>query len=501
MSKRSCIVDYLGRPTSTNGYISSGSSRRSMRGWNPSANSADSDIIPHINELRASSRDLSMNSPVASGILNRFKDSVIGHGLYLQSRIDRDLLKLTPDDAEAWERNTEREFRLLADTKEIDAERTSNFYQLQILLYYSKNLSGDVFFFPVSIPRSRVPYDLRIKTLEADMVSNPNLRFDDETIAGGIEVDGDGAPIAYHISQKHPGGLLVFNNKWERIPAYSTRTNLRQVHHIFSKLRPGQRRGFPLFAPVVESLKQITRLTESELMAAVVTSFYTAFITTESGDDLDIDFDENEKIISPDSSSKQMGPGSNVLLDKGQSVTLADPKRPNGAFAPFFETLVKEISSSTGIPYEVAMLNFTSSYSAARAALLMAYKVFMNDRVDCGREICQPIYERFLLEAVLKGTIIAPGFLESLAIRQAWSKAAWIGQGQGQINPVVETKAALMRVEGKLSTRSKEVALYDGDDWDTMIDSLAREDFMIAKKWEPVAADTTDVNSPEFKTE
>lgn len=503
MQKQSCIVDQYGRNYASTGYISSASSRRSMKGWNPSANSADKDIIPSINEMRASCRDLSMNAPLASGTLNRFKDSVIGHGLYLQSSINREFLKLEPEQAEAWESNVEREFALVAGTKEIDAERTSNFYQLQALVYYSKLLSGDIFYMLPNIPRIGVPYDIRIKTLEADMVSNPNNQMDTETIAGGIEVDENGAPTAYHVSKKHPGGLMVFNNEWIRIPAYAPRTGLRQVYHFYDKLRPGQRRGFPLFAPVIESLKQVTRLTESELMAAVVSSFFTAFIKTETGDELDVQFDENENAAPINSSNqKQMGSGSIVHLANGESIDLADPKRPNGAFEPFFNTLVKEISASSGIPFEVVMLNFTSSYSAARAALLMAWKVFMNHRVDCAREFCQPVYERFLLEAVIKRRIIAPGFLDNIAIRQAWCGSRWVGQGQGQINPTVETKAAIMRIDNKLSTRSKETAMYDGDDWNSMADSLAREDQIIKEKFPtPVVADNTDVSNPEFKGE
>jgi lambda family phage portal protein len=498
MRKQSLILDKWGQPYAATGFTSSGSSKRSMKGWNPSANSADRDVIPYLNSLRASSRDLSMNSPIAGATLNRLKDSVVGHGIYLQSRIDREYLNLDPDQAEAWERNTEREFSLLANSKEIDAERTSNFYALQILIYYSKLLSGDVFWLPLQIPRTGVPYDLRIKTLEADLVSNPNNQMDTETIAGGIEVDENGAPVKYHVSKKHPGGLLVVSNEWYTVDAYAKRTGMRQMFHVYDKLRPGQRRGYPLLSPVIESLKQITRLTESELMAAVVSSFFTAFIKTESGEELDVDFDEDEgvKQNSANQNQKEMGPGTVVQLANGESIDLASPNRPNGAFEPFFNTMVSEISASCSIPYEVVTLRFMSSYSAARAALLMAWKVFLNHRIDCAREFCQPVYERFLLEAVLRKRIIAPGFIENLAIRQAWSKSTWLGQGMGQINPLVETKAARERIDARLSTRSKEVAMADGDDWDAMIDQGAREEVIIKNKFPqsqpaPISKDDT----------
>ena len=73
------------------------------------------------------------------------------------------------------------------------------------------------------------------------------------------------------------------------------------------------------------------------------------------------------------------------------------------------------------------------------------------------------------------GRIIAPGFFSDPAIRAAWSGSDWIGCGMGQINPEVETNAAIKRIDGGLSTHAKEVALIDGDDWDSMLPTLSRE--------------------------
>jgi len=504
--RKTTLYDYNGNPVSTTGYITGGSARRSMRGWFPSANSADKDIIPKIDSLRASSRDLSMNSPVAAGALLRFKDNVIGYGLFLQARIDLNFLGLNYEQAKTWTLNTEREFKLFAESPEIDASRTDDFYNLQALTYFSKLQSGDVFYLLPRIPRQGVVYDTRVKVLEADMVSNPNNQMDTETLAGGIETDSDGAPVAYYISKRHPGGLNYFGNEWIKVDAFAPRTGLRQVYHMFDRFRPGQRRGIPLFAPVIESLKQITRLTESELMAAVVSSFFTVFIKTQTGDGLSDAFDDSTTAKDPgnipdDKNIYEIGNGNIIDLANGEEIQLADPKRPNSAYAPFFQVLVEEIGSAIGMPTEILTLHFQSSYSAARAALLMAWKSFMVHRMTIARTFCQPIYERWLLEAVLKGRIKAPGFLESAAYRKAWSGAKWLGQGQGQINPVVETKAAIDKIEAKLSTRSKEVAMMDGDDWDTMIDSAAQEERIIRDKFSDISnkPNNTDVNRPEFK--
>ncbi len=42
--------------------------------------------------------------------------------------------------------------------------------------------------------------------------------------------------------------------------------------------RPGQRRGVPVLAPVIEALKQLGRYTDAELVAAVVSGLFTVFV-------------------------------------------------------------------------------------------------------------------------------------------------------------------------------------------------------------------------------
>ena len=488
--KKVSLYDHLGRKITSTGYVASGSARRSMRGWSPAARSADADTIPKLEEIRASARDLYMNSPIATGALERFQTNVVGYGLSFQSRIDRKFLRLSDEQAEEWERTTEREFRLWAESTDCDAARTNDFYSIQALSYLSKIMSGDVFVLLPSIPRPGNVYDLRIRLLEADMVSNPNNHMDNEKIAGGIEVDDNGAPVTYHVSKRHPGGLGLNSNEWIKISAFAPRTGLRQVLHIFDQKRPGQRRGVPMLAPVIETLKMATRLSEAELMAAVVSSFFTVFVKSEDGENpLAQSFDEDQRVTNStqtpdDKNTYEMGHGSVVGLSERESVELADPKRPNAAYDPFFVAMIKQVGSAIGCPFEVLLQHFASSYSASRAALLEAWKSFLVHRtVNVERGLCKPVYKRWLLEAVIKGRVVAPGFIENTAIREAWCGSKWLGQGQGQLNPVVETRAAIMRIEGGLSTYSKETALIDGDDWDSMSDRGAREEKLRRKKY------------------
>ena len=82
---------------------------------------------------------------------------------------------------------------------------------------------------------------------------------------------------------------------------------------------------------------------------------------------------------------------------------------------------------------------------------------------------CQPVYEEWLTEAVLKGRIEAPGFFDDPAIRAAWCGAEWYGDAQGQLDPLKEAEAAKLRVEEGFSTREREAAELTGMTFDTIV--------------------------------
>lgn len=476
------------------GLIVAGSNKRSMRGWNPTPNTADTDIIPKLDALRSSSRDLFYNTPLATGALRRELTNAIGFGLRLQCRVDRELLGMSDEAADKWERRTEREFFSWANSPECDAARTLCFNQLTSLSFFSKSLSGDCFVLTPRIKRPGQIYDLRIQIIEADFVSNPNLQFDTVRIAGGVEVDDMGAPVAYHFRRPAMDTMVGTNiaalDRWTRIPAYGEFTERKQVHHLFEKERPGQRRGIPMLAPVVDELKSITRLSKAEIQAAIVNSYFTVFVksVTREGNvlsegyipqtgGLGINGDSvlNKGTDARDEKLYEMGSANVIEMDDDQEIQIADPKRPNQNFEPFFLAIVKQIGSALGIPFEELMLHFTSSYSASRAALQEAWKHYRSRRIWAATYFCQPIYKEWLIEAIIKGRINAPGFFNDPVIQDAWLGTAWSGPGQGQLDPLKETKAAVMKIQNNLSNHEDEYVAINGGDWEGAMTRRARE--------------------------
>ena len=466
------------------GYSRHGAShqKKSLLGWISKGASPDEDIAEQVDTLRDRSRDLFMGTPIATGALKTVRTNVVGSGLRLNAQIDHEYLGLTEDQADEWEKQVEREFALWANNQDCDASRMCTFGQLQALALMSALMSGDVFATLPLIKRKGRIYDLRVALIEADRVCNPLTGSVNQNIVAGVEVDDYGAPKFYHIAKHHPGASVrnaaQIKNEWAKVPAFGRLTGRRNVLHIVSDLeRPGQRRAAPLLSPVIESLKQLGRYTDAELMAAVVSGMFTVFIKSDTpqtplGEAVPI----AEQLDAEDQASYEMGNGAIIGLGENESIETANPGRPNTAFDGFVVSICRQIGAALEIPYELLVKHFTSSYSASRAALLEAWKMFRMRRQWLVQTFNQPIYEEWLSEAVAKGRIVAPGFFEDEAVRAAWCGAEWYGPSQGQLDPLKEANAAKVRVQESFSTREKEAAELTGLSFERVHSVRSREE-------------------------
>jgi len=473
------------------GYSGASKSKRSLMQWTTGSRDADSDILFDLATLRDRSRDLLRNAPLASGAVNTVVTNTVGQGLKLQSRLDRTALGMDDERAETWEAETEREWGLWSENQECDVARSMTFGDIQDLAFRQTLENGDVFILMPRFQRGNFPYLLHLQLIEADRVCNKDYVPDSETMAGGVEKDSYGAPVNYYILRQHPGNMLYATRKsytWDVFPAFGAQTGMRNVIHLYRMLRPGQTRGVPYLAPVIETLKQLDRYTQAELMAAVVSGMFTVFVETERGD-------ANFGMFAPDSETGalasdedyKLGYGAIVGLAPGEKVLSANPGRPNQAFDPFVKSILQQIGVALEIPYEVLIRHFSSSYSASRAALLESWRFFRHRRAWLARNFCQLVYENWLTEAVALGRIKAPGFFRDYRIRKAYMGALWIGEAPGQIDPLKEVEAAEKRLDLCLSTLDEETVAITGGDFDRNYPRIAKERKLMAAigMWQP----------------
>lgn len=458
------------------GFSAADRGRGAIEGWTWSSGDADQDILNDLPTLRNESRDLHRNSGLASAIFNTKNTAVIGSGLKPHPQIDFQYLGLTEEKAKEIQDTIKREWPLFAKYCNIDGE--SNFGETCALAYGSMLESGDVFgLTPFDDSDPRTPYARKIQLVEADMVSTPYDQADNDAISGGIEVDPDtGRRLAAHFCSVHPGNLASGRERrWRREEFYS-QSGLPRVLHLTKKKRIGQRRGIPELAPVIELIKQLTRFTEAEVAAAVVTSFFTVFVTSENGEGIDPLVHDGGNSGENTDRKLKLGYGNSFDLAPDEDIKFADPNRPNKSYNDFAMSLVTQICAALEIPAEIVLKSFTKSYTASRAAITEAWKLYVKDRNLVAEKICAPMYELFFEEAVSLGRIPAVGFAGGdPAIRQAWLKVRWIGPPKGMIDEVKEIEGAERRTEGGFTTLEEESETLFGSEWEPTQRQRARE--------------------------
>jgi len=480
------------------GYSDAGASltKKALKGFVAQSGSAREDIDWNNYTLRQRGRMLYMASPVATSAIKTNRTKVVGVGLQLQSRIKSEFLGLTPEQARDWQKKTEAEFAMWAEKKQnCDATGVNNFASIQQLALQSWLMSGDCFaLFKRYDETPMAPYSLRLHLIEADRIATPNISralgyptlTEGKTEAGnkiydGVEVNANGAIVAYHICSNYPYQITGELSEWTRVEAYGKKTGMPNILHIMSSERPDQYRGVTYLAQVIEPLLQLRRYTESELMAALIQSFFTAWIITK-GDTSEMPFNETQEPNETDEAAVpkarneySMGPGEVNVVAEGEDVKFGNPTSPSTGFDGFVKTLCTLVGAALEIPADILLKSFGKSYSASRAALLEAWDAFKMRRKWFVDDFCQPVYETWLAEAVALGRISAPGFFSNPLIRAAWCGARWIGPAQGYLDPIKEVKSDILAVQHAFKTHEQVTTELDGGDWSANVDQLALE--------------------------
>jgi lambda family phage portal protein len=432
-------------------YRSAQAGNKNLAGWATSHGSADADTLADLPTLRRQSSDLIRNDALPAGIIASNVTAVVGTGVVPQSRIDHEFLGISEEQAAAWQRRAERIFAQVADKAHWDAENKLTFYQQQAIVQRSRKERGDAFALRRFIKRSRKLLGVSVQLVEADRVDTPSDKATDTSIRSGIRMDGDGAPLGYFVAQKHPGEKvnLTAREDFTEIPAFDQNGD-PLVLAVIERLRPGQTRGVPYLAPVIEIFKQLCRYTEAEITAAVISGMLAMVVTSPAPvgplgpgiPSTGIPGMVGKQIGVKGSQIQRLQSGMILDLAPGEDIKVVDSTRPNTAFDPFVMSVLRQIGAALEIPFEVLIKHFQSSYSAARAALIDAWRFWLKERQFLVDTFCQPCWEWAISEAVATGLLDAPGFFDDLLIRQAWLGTEWIGQAMPSIDPVKDAEAA-----------------------------------------------------------
>lgn len=452
----------------------------SLRTFLFSRGSADADLAGSRDTLEYRSRALYQNAPIAGAAVDTKVINVVGTGLSCRPNPKRKFLKVSEEKIKEFCEQARDLFELWAASKDCDAERDKNFYQMQELVVKTKAICGDCFALRCwhDVPSSA--FGLCYKLLEGNRCRNPFGRSDTRKLAMGVENDGNSAHIAYHFT-KYPnyevGGLDGYMET-VRIPTYDA-FGIRNVVHVFKADRPNQRRGVPWLAPVIPFIKNQERFQEAVLIKAIVQSLYTVFVKS-SNSSTPNNFTGNvtgKERVTPENGDKaavELKSANIVELGENESIELAESKNPSSDYRDYMQETTTEMMSRLNMSSEQVLKFFKGSYNSVRAAICESKKMFDIERANLATDLCQPIYEALIYECVMLGVLDCPGYEDPLQ-RMAWLNCDWIGDAPVMLDPLKETTALKMQVDEQFKTRTQATLETNGGEYSKNIEELAQE--------------------------
>lgn len=494
--------------------------------WQPALRSADADLLPAKDDLDARAIDTLRNDAYVAGGAAIHKDSIVGARFTLSAKPETKILFGKED--ETWEKEAQEEietkFTLWAESPQCypDAARRKTLTDIVRLAVGVHLASGEVVASAEWFDDGR-PFASAVQLIDSARLSNPMDRSitGDRRIRKGVEIDKFGAPVAYYIRNAHPADYrlgmksVLDSMKWKRIPARKP-WGRHMMFHAYEEMRADQTRGVTTMAAALGEMRMTKHFRRTELERAVVAATYAASIESEIPDDVALALGaSNDTEGNPTTQwmaeylaaiNEYSGGAKNLHMDgakipifaPGTKLRIQNPGANGPAGDKFEQSLLRYIAAALGVSYEQLSRDYTqTNYSSARASSGETYKSMMSLKRIVAEKMANFVYRLWLEEAVNYNDLECfkrrnlPRFYDGMNA-EAYSACEWIGAAQGQIDPLKETQAAILKIKAGLSTKEREIARINGGDWRREARQIKRERELDESYGNPSIYDQTD---------
>lgn len=490
-----------------------------MMTWNPIIAPVNAEVIPSKPTMDARGRDMARNDGGIAGSITLAKDHIAGQQYLLNAKPESRILFGKED--ETWETECQEEvelkFTLWAESTSCwpDASRHNTLTGLVRLGVGGFCLGGEVLASAEWGADDGRPFQSSILMLDPDRLCDPRHNAFAPNVNGGVEVDRRGAPIAYHILDRHPGDWksrrLGERHQWRRIMARKPHWGRPNILHIFEQTRPDQSRGISALVTALTEMKMLKEFRKVDLQRAVVAATYAATIESDlPGGDIYTAMGAGEgnaalqfaqdymacaSAYSEAAKALQMDGVKIPTLLPGSKLNIRAPGASSPLGADFETSMQRHLAAALGISYEEFSRDFSkTNYSSGRAAMGLTERRMAALKKMVADGIASFIYRLWFEEAINAGALEcmkrrdAPSFYEGLNA-DAYCAAEWIGSGRGQVDEMKESQAAMLRIRGGLTTLEQEVSRLGGD-YRKVVKQRAREHELIKKTGLPSPYDT-----------
>ncbi len=401
--------------------------------------------------LREIAREFDESNDIASGALDILTANVVGTGLYPQPMVlDRQGNPLEDVNAQldAWHKRWRQRPEVTWTCDELSAQRLACRTWLRDGEVLAQHLVGPMS--ALSHGLAEIPYSYELLEpdylpLQADMAGNR-----DGTIFAGVEMNGWGRPIAYHLYREHPSDFVLMSKmETKRVPA-------DRISHLKMIKRIGQVRGVSVFATVITRLHDVREIDESERVAARIAASFAAVII--KGDPLSYQSPNSDET----GSYRELDLEPGMIIDDlmpGEKVESIASNRPNNNLIDFRADQLRAAAAGIGASYSSMSKNYHGTYSSQRQELVEQRALYAPIWGCFVASLEVPKYRFFIDALKLTGAVKFPSNVDPLTMYDA----VWTQPAMPWIQPVQEADGWMKLIEGGLETRANVIRSRGGN--------------------------------------
>lgn len=452
------------RQVSQRAYEAARDSRRTA-GWTGAlSQSADKTLYGDAEKTRNRVRDLVRNNAYARGAVDAIVSNIVGTGI-----VPRPMLE-----------DRKRSDKILAKwnawCETADVTGRLHFYEMQSLALREVIEAGEDL---TKFVQEAQPDPIRKNSLYLELIESERMAVENDStifaqrkaqgqneIRRGVELDGRGRPVAYHLYKQNPFGNTANIEAPERVEA-------KDILHLFRQDRIGQTRGISWLAPAVMWLRDLGVYVDNEIQASTVASCFSVVVKTiDSGDSWsELQTPDGQESSDRDGNRfERLQPGLVTHLMPGEDVTPINTTRPNATADVWVSLMLRSIAVSCGLSYELVSRDYSrTTYSANRASALEDRRRFRPFQKFMVWHYCQPIYREWFRASVLakeggaRGLEMFPSLTEYVAAPEVWNACKWRTPGWEWVDPLKEGQADKLAVDNLFKSRGDVIESANSD--------------------------------------
>jgi len=428
--------------------------RRRLSQWLPNKGTINTLVTQGGEILRDRARDMVRNNPHAASAADSYVGNLIGTGIRPSSLIPDPELRSAVN-------------KLWAQWAcECDVDGQVDFYGMQELVARCLFEAGECFirYRPRSI-EDGLTVPLQLLVLESDMLdySYNLLAPNGNLIMNGVEFDASHRRVAYHFWPYHPGQIIITPLRDFR---FRVRIPAEEILHVFKPRRPGDVRGVPLVSSALVKLFLLDQYDDAELDRKKVAAMFAGFVKTPQPEEMLIQNAEPAPYPNVDEGLVTLEPGTIQTLLPGEDITFSQPAAVGGDYEPFQYRQILPAFQAMGVPYALGAGDLRhANYSSLRGAIVEYRRRLGQMQANViVYQMCKPIYERWLRDAILSEAIDIPDFADDPRL---YLSVKWMPPKFEWVDPLKDQQGEKLAVDSGFKSRSDVIEEMGDDPLDT----------------------------------